>query len=202
MTTPDTPRESAGLRLALDLGPLLVFFLAYLASGKSIFIATGIFMAATVVAMVVSLVRTGRVTPLMLISGVMVVVFGGLTLLLHDKRFTMMKPTIYYLVAASLLFYGLFTGRPMLKAIFGQAYPGLSQQGWLLLSRNWALFFLCLAAANELVWRTQTESFWVSYKFVSIGFSVIFAIANMPMLKRHGLEVGTAHLEDEVPPQG
>lgn len=194
---------SGGLRLALDLGPLIIFFLAYYLAGKQVIVATGIFMAATAVAMMVSLIKTRRVSAMLLFSGVMVLGFGGLTLWLHDATFIKMKPTIYYLLVSGILFFGLLTNRPTLKLVLGQAYPGLSERGWVLLSRNWAIFFVLLAVSNELVWRTQTEGFWLGYKlWGALPATIIFAMANLPMLSRHGLNLDKAKVEDELPPQG
>ena len=194
---------SGGMRLALDLGPLLVFFVAYWLTSKNVFVATAIFMAATALAMLVSLVKTGRVSAMLLFSGLMVLGFGGLTLWLHDESFIKIKPTLYYLMVAGILFFGLLTGKPTLKVVLGHAYPGLSERGWAMLSRNWALFFLLLAASNEFVWRTTSTSFWLGYKlWGALPATIVFAISQLPMLARHGLNAEQAHIEDEVPPQG
>lgn len=197
------PEVSGGLRLALDLGPLLVFFVAYWLTGKNVFVATAIFMAATALAMAVSVLKTGRVSAMLLFSGLMVLGFGGLTLWLHDESFIKIKPTLYYLMVAGILFFGLWTGRPTLKVVLGNAYPGLSERGWALLSRNWALFFLVLAASNEIVWRTTSTSFWLGYKlWGALPATLLFAMSQLPMLSRHGLNADEAHIEDEMPPQG
>src|SRR5690242_8319186 len=146
-----------GAKLLIDLGPLLVFFLAnFLApvpQALRIFVATGAFMVAMVVAMVFSALRYHRISPLLWFSGVMVVVLGGLTIWLHDRTFIQMKPTIYYALVAGLLGFGLATGRPLLQQVLGSTYPGLDQQGWKKLTRNWAFFFAFMAALNEAVWR-------------------------------------------------
>jgi intracellular septation protein len=200
--TATTAREvSPGLRLALDLGPLLTFFAAYYFTSKNVFIATGIFMAATAVAMLVSVIKTGKVSAMLLFSGVMVLGFGGLTIWLHDDSFIKLKPTLYYLMVAGILLFGLWTGRPTLKVVLGHAYPGLSERGWTLLSRNWAIFFLVLAATNELIWRTTTTEFWLGYKlWGALPATIVFAIANLPMLNRHGLTLDKN--EVDIPPQG
>lgn len=195
-------REVSGwLRLALDLGPLLVFFSAYYLTDKNVFVATGIFMAATAVAMLVSRIKTGKVSAMLMFSGVMVLGFGGLTIWLHDESFIKIKPTLYYVMVASILLFGLWTGRPTLKLVLGHAYPGLSERGWALLSRNWAIFFLALAGSNELVWRTMSTEFWLGYKlWGALPATILFAIANLPMLNRHGLNLDKA--DPEIPPQG
>jgi len=192
---------SPGLRLALDLGPLVVFFAAYYFTSKNVFVATGIFMAATAVAMLVSVMKTGKVSAMLLFSGVMVLGFGGLTIWLHDESFIKIKPTLYYVMVAGILFFGLWSKRPTLKLVLGHAYPGLSERGWTLLSRNWAIFFLVLAASNELVWRTMSTEFWLGYKlWGALPATIIFALANLTMLNRHGLALDKT--EADIPPQG
>ena len=185
--------EPAGMsRLLIDIGPLLIFFLTnYLAPVPGplrIFAATGAFMAAMIAAMIYSQIRYRSISPLLLFSGFMVIVLGGLTIWLRNDTFIKMKPTVYYLLVAGILAFGLRTGRPLLKMVLGSAYPGLDARGWLLLTRNWALFFAFMATLNELVWRNSTTDFWVGFKlWGAIPLTFLFAAANVPMLLRHGL---------------
>jgi intracellular septation protein len=179
-------------KLLIDLGPLLVFFLVNFFAPVDplvkIFVATGAFMVAMVVAMIYSAVRFRTVSPLLWFSGVTVVILGGLTLWLHDETFIKMKPTLYYLLVAGLLAFGLMTGRPLLKLVLGSAYPGLDADGWRKLTRNWAWFFLGMAVLNELVWRNSTTNFWVGFKlWGAIPLTFLFAALNIPMLMKHGL---------------
>jgi intracellular septation protein len=186
-------------RLLIDLGPLLVFFAANALRG--IFTATAAFMAAIVVAIVVSLVRYRRVSPILWFSALMVLILGGLTLWLHKEWFIKIKPTIYYTMVATLLGFGLATGRNYLKMLLGAAYPGLSERGWQLLTRNWAIFFAVMAVLNELVWRTTTTSFWIGFKLWGfLPATFLFALANVPMLMRHGMELDRPAAEPPVPP--
>jgi len=183
---------SAGARLLIDLGPLLVFFLtngfAPVADQLRIFYATGAFMAAMFVAMIWSQLRYKHISPLLLFSGLMVLVLGGITIWLHDETFIKIKPTIYYALVAALLAFGLATGRPLLKAVLGSAYPGLDHQGWIKLTRNWAIFFAGMALLNEAVWRNSSTEFWIGFKiWGAIPLTFLFALANVPMLMRHGL---------------
>jgi len=181
---------TGGVRLLVDIGPLLVFFVVnFMVEGPAkIFIATGAFMAAMLAAMVFTQIRYGKISPLLLFSGVMVMVLGGITIWLHDETFIKVKPTVYYLLVAGLLAFGLRTGRNYLKVVLGSAYPGLSDTGWSRLTRNWAWFFVVMAALNEFVWRTTTTDFWVGYKlWGAIPLTFLFAAANVPMLLRHGL---------------
>ena len=118
----------------------------------------------------------------------MVVVLGGLTIWLHNETFIKVKPTIYYTLVAALLTFGLMTGRPLLKLVLGSAYPGLDEEGWRKLTRNWAIFFAVMALVNEAVWRNSSTDFWISFKlWGAIPATLLFAVANVPMLMRHGL---------------
>src|SRR5690606_17075903 len=157
-------------------------------SAMKIFVATGAFMAAMVAALVFAAIRYRYVSPLLLFSGVMVVVLGGLTIWLHNETFIKVKPTIYYLLVAALLGFGLATGRPLLKLVLGSAYPGLDEEGWRKLTRNWAIFCAAMAIVNEAVWRNATTDFWIAFKlWGAIPATLLFAVANVPMLMRHGL---------------
>jgi intracellular septation protein len=192
-------------RLMIDLGPLLVFFLvnflAPVPDMLKIFYATGAFMAAMIVAMMVSYLRYRHISPLLWFSGIMVVILGGVTIWLHNDVFIKMKPTVYYLFIASLLGFGLATGRNLLKMVLGAAYPGLSERGWQLLSRNWAIFFLVMAVVNEAVWRNTSTSFWIGFKLWGfLPATFLFAIANVPMLMKHGMQLEPGKDEPPVPP--
>jgi intracellular septation protein len=188
----------AGARLMIDLGPLVVFFAVNAWLG--IFAATGAFMAAITAAMLVSKIKYRHISPLLWFSAAMVLVLGGLTLWLHNETFIKIKPTIYYLLVASLLGFGLATRRNLLKMVLGTAYPGLSERGWQLLSRNWAIFFAVMAGVNEAVWRNSTTEFWIGFKLWGfLPATFLFAIANVPMLMRHGLQLEKKE-EPETPP--
>ncbi len=189
--------SSGGARLLIDIGPLIVFFaanfLAPVPGPAKIFVATGAFMIAMIAAMAVSQIKYGKISPLLWFSGVMVVVMGGVTLWLQDETFIKMKPTLYYVFVAALLAFGLLKGRPLLKMVLGSAYPGLDAEGWRKLTRNWALFFLAMALLNEAVWRNSSTDFWVGFKlWGAIPLTLLFAIANVPMLMRHGLAADEA----------
>jgi intracellular septation protein len=187
------PRQTGGgSQLLIDVGPLLVFFavnfLAPVPPALKIFVATGAFMAAMVAAMLYSALRFHRISPMLWFSGVLVVVMGGITLWLHDETFIKMKPTIYYVFVSALLTFGLIKDKPLLKRVLGSAYPGLDEEGWRKLTRNWAIFFVCLAVLNEAVWRNSSTSFWIGFKlWGAIPLTFLFAAANIPMLLRHGL---------------
>ncbi|MEO7814830.1 MAG: septation protein A [Sphingomicrobium sp.] len=191
MTAPATT-PSAGERLLVDVGPLLVFFLtnafAPVPGALKIFVATGAFMAAMIVAMIFSQLRYGKISPLLMFSGIVVLILGGLTIWLHNETFIKIKPTIYYALVSALLLFGLKTNRPFLKSVLGSAYPGLSDIGWRKLTRNWAMFFLVMALVNEAVWRNSTTNFWVGFKlWGALPATFLFAALNVPMMMRHGL---------------
>lgn len=198
-----TRRERGPLvGLALDLGPLVVFFVTNMLS-RNIFLSTLVFMVATAAAMLAARIFHGKVSPMLAISGVMVLIFGGLTLWLHSETFIKLKPTIYYVMVAAILFFGLLTNRPTLKVVLGAAYPGLSDRGWSLLSRNWAWFFLVLAIANEAVWRNSSTDFWLGYKlWGAMPATLAFALANIPLLMKHGLTMAATDDVPPIPPQG
>lgn len=191
---------ASGSQLLIDVGPLLVFFavnfFAPVPQMLKIFVATGAFMAAMVIAMIYSALRFGRISPMLWFSGVLVVLMGGVTIWLQDETFIKMKPTFYYLLVGAILGFGLFTGKPLLKRVLGSSYPGLDEEGWRKLTRNWALFFVFMAALNEVVWRNSSTDFWVGFKlWGAIPLTFLFALANIPMLLRHGLN------RDDAAPQ-
>jgi intracellular septation protein len=203
---PERPRPSVGAGLLLDYGPLLIFFvtnfLAPVPSLLRIFVATGVFMVAMIVSMLISQIRYRYISPMLWFSGIMVVIFGGLTLWLHDETFIKIKPTIYYATVSALLLFGLVTGRNLLKMMLGTAYPGLRERGWQILTRNWIVFFAFMAVANEAVWRNTTTDFWAASKlWLFIPATFIFIAAHLPMLLRHGLGDETPAEVPLAPPE-
>jgi len=191
MTSPRT--ASPWVRYAIEYGPLLVFFLAYklmpFGALISILVATGIFMVAIVLAMIAALALLKRIPPITWLSGILVVVMGGFTLYLRDPRFIQMKPTIIYLLLAVVLFVGLARRKPVLRWLFGDIFEGLSETGWLKLTRNWAAYFLFLAVANEILRASVSFDAWLTIKVWGVtALSILFAAANVPMLLRHGLD--------------
>ena len=171
------------VKLLIDLGPLLAFFVAYGRAG--IYWATGVLMLATLAALLASWRLLGRVTAVPLLTAVLVVVFGGLTFYLDDPSFIKLKPTIINLLFAGVLVVGLLTDRPLLKVLLGEAFR-LTEVGWRKLTVRWALFFFALAILNEVVWRNFSESAWVNFKvFGIVPLTILFALAQIPLLKRY-----------------
>ena len=189
---PDKKQRSSGWNIALDYGPLLVFFIAYKLAGSGLqgtLAATAAFMVAAAFSIAVGLAMFKRVSPMVWVSTALIVGFGAITLYLRDPVFIQMKPTAIYMLFAVMLFVGLMKRKPLLRWLFGPIFPGLSDDGWLKLSRNWAIFFLALAAANEIMRQALTFDTWLTLKVWGVtAVSFLFAIANVPMLLRHGLD--------------
>ena len=199
----DKPKTSPNLSLALDFGPLLVFFIAYKIYG--VIAGTAAFMVAITLAVIISKVKLGHVSPMTWLSAVLVLFFGGLTIYFHDQRFIQIKPTIIYSFFAILLLGGLMRGKALLKYLLQAAYEGLSEEGWRKLSRNWALFFIVMAVANEAMRAQLSFDTWLSVKVWGVTIaSIIFAAANIPMLMKHGLvvEKGDAAEAEKATAQG
>ncbi|WP_448577928.1 septation protein A [Thermaurantiacus sp.] len=192
MTSPPEARARRELtgwpKLAVDLGPLLIFFLAYYRF--DIFVATGAFMAAFVVAVAASWLVTRHVPAMTWFSGALVAIFGGLTLWLHDETFIKVKPTILFAMFGAILAFGALRGRNYLKMLLAQALPGLSEAGWSGLQMRWSIFFFALAALNEMFWRLFPTEIWVHFKvWGDTLLTFLFAILQFPYLKRHGLKL-------------
>jgi intracellular septation protein len=189
------------LKFALELGPLLVFFFAnargeQLAAsfpaladlGGPIFIATGLFMAATATALIVSWVLTRTLPMMPLVSGIVVFVFGALTLWLQDATFIKMKPTIVNTLFGAVLLGGLVFGRSLLGYVFESAFK-LDAEGWRKLTFRWGVFFLFLAVVNEVVWRNFSEATWVAFKVWGImPITIAFTLSQMPLIMRHSTD--------------
>jgi intracellular septation protein len=173
------------LKPTVDYGPLAVFFAAYLA--RDLLTATAALMAATVVALALSLLIARRIPWMPLATAIIVGVFGGLTLWFNDETFIKMKPTIIEALFSLILFGGLALGRPLLKPLMGAAWP-MDDTGWRRLTLRFAFFFAVIAVLNEIVWRTQSTDFWVAFKVFGImGLTLIYAIAQAPLMKRYAL---------------
>ncbi|KAA5604654.1 septation protein A [Roseospira marina] len=184
------PETGAGdgqwLKLVLEAGPLLVFFLSNAWFG--LIPGTAAFIVATAISLVASRVLMGRVPIMPLVGAVFVFVFGGLTVLLEDDLFIKIKPTIVNLLFAGLLTAGLMTGRHFLKLVFDGAFH-LTDRGWTLLTVRWIGFFLVLAALNEVVWRGFSSDTWVTFKvFGILPLTLVFSLAQVPLLMRHKVE--------------
>ena len=173
-------------KLATELGPLIVFFVAN--AKFNLFVATGAFMVAIVAAMIASYVVVRHVPMMAIVTAVIVLVFGTLTLVLHDETFIKVKPTIIYGLFAAILGGGLLFGRSFIAILFNQMF-NLTPKGWRILTMRWALFFLGMAVLNEVIWRTQSTDFWVAFKvFGAVPITMVFAISQMPVIKRYHLE--------------
>jgi intracellular septation protein len=191
--TADEPHRLNPLaKLALELGPLVLFFFANaysdrfgFAENRRIFAATGIFIVATLVALAIHYALVRKLPIMPLVSGVVVVVFGGLTLVLQDEVFIKLKPTIVNCMFGLALLWGYVFNKPLLQIVLDSVFE-LTDEGWRKLTLRWSLFFFVLAALNEIVWRTQTTDTWVSFKvFAIMPLTVVFALAQTPLLLRY-----------------
>lgn len=174
------------LKLVLDIGPLILFFAAN--SKFGIFAATAGFMVAVLIALAVSYVLTRHIEVMPIVTAIIVLIFGGLTLVLHDELFIKLKPTIIYLLFGGTLLGGLALGKPLLGMVFDQMFH-LTDEGWRKLTWRWVLFFFALAVLNEIVWRTQTTDFWVSFKlFGVVPLTFVFGALQMPLINKYSVE--------------
>jgi intracellular septation protein len=200
---PNDPRKkelNPFLKLALELGPLGVFFFGNAygdrlgaafpplgALGGRLFVGTALFIVATMIALTASLVLTRRLPIMPFVTGIVVLVFGGLTLWLQNDEFIKMKPTIVNALFGSALLGGLLFGRPLLGYVFDSVFK-LDDEGWRKLTFRWGVFFFALAVLNEIIWRTFSTDFWVSFKVFGImPLTVLFTLTQMPLIQRHAL---------------
>lgn len=173
-------------KLLVDLAPLVIFFIAYLFAG--IYWATGVLMVATVISMLVSKFVLGHVSATLIVTTVLVVGFGALTLWLNDPRFIKMKPTMVNVLFAVVLTGGLMMGRNFLQLLLGEAFH-LTETGWRKLTYRWIGFFLVLALLNEIVWRNFSETAWASFKvFGILPITIVFAMLQIGLIQRHSLD--------------
>jgi intracellular septation protein len=172
-------------KLAIELGPLIVFFAGNAIGG--IYAGTAAFMVATVISLAAARLLHRKIPIMLLVSGVIVLVFGGLTVFFRDDTFIKLKPTIVYSMFAGLLAAGLLLKKPVLEMLFGSAFT-LTEQGWRKLTIRWIVFFAAMAVVNELIWRNFTTDTWVSFKvFGFLPLTLLFAFVQVPLLQRYGL---------------
>jgi intracellular septation protein len=174
------------LKLALDIGPLVLFFIANARFG--IFAATGVFMAAVLIALAITYYMTRHIAVMPVVTAVVVLIFGGLTLVLHDELFIKLKPTIIYVLFGGVLLGGLLFDKVLLGTVLDSVFQ-LTDEGWRKLTWRWVFFFFALAVLNEIVWRTQTTDFWVNFKvFGVLPLTLLFGALQYPLLMKYGVE--------------
>jgi intracellular septation protein len=185
-TTQEPRSQHPLVRLAVELGPLLIFF--FVNARWGIYVGTGVFMAAIAVSFGVSLWIERRVPVMPFVTAVVVLVFGTLTLVLHDDLFIKLKPTIVNGLFAAVLTFGLLTRRNFLQIVLGTVLA-LDEAGWRKLTLRWALFFVVLAVINEIVWRNFSTDTWVSFKVFGImPLTLLFSLAQVPLLTKHQID--------------
>ncbi len=194
MAASEKPVPHPLFKLATELGPLVIFFAANAKFG--LFVATGAFMVAIVAAIAASYIVTKHVPLMAIVTAVIVLVFGGLTLFFHDELFIKIKPTIIYALFALTLGIGLLMGRSFIAIMFDQMF-NLTSEGWRLLTIRWMVFFAGMAVLNEIIWRTQSTDFWVSFKaFGVIPITAVFAMLQTSLIKRFSIEPATDEASD------
>jgi intracellular septation protein len=177
---------SGGLKFILEFGPLIAFFAAY--KFADIFTATAVIMVTTTVALAITWFITRKLSVMPIVTLVLIAVFGGLTLYLKDESFIKIKVTIINGLFAAILLGGWLFKKPLLKFVFGEAL-NLDPVGWMLMTRNWGLFFLAVAIANEIIWRNVSTDTWVTYKtFGILPLTFIFAFTQLPIMQKHMVE--------------
>lgn len=204
-------KPSGWLNVAIDYGPILVFFLVYRwskpdgdsPSGEIVAViqSTGAFIVAAIAALIFSKWKLGKVSPMLMLSTALIVGFGALTIWLRDERFIQLKPTIIYVFFAIALIGGWLRGKALLQTLLEAAFEGLDREGWLKLSRNWGVFFLVLAGLNEALryWLTFGDWLWAKL-WVFMPLSFLFTFTQIPMLLRHGLNTEGLKEEEANPP--
>ena len=174
------------IKLLADFGPLLIFFFIYFNNDNNLKIAIPPFIIATLIALAVVYFLEKRIPMVPLTGGILITLFGGLTLYFDNKVFFYMKPTIINLLFAGVLFFGkFFTKKPLLKIFFQSAFD-LKDEGWKQLNYRWIGFFIFVAILNEIVWRTQSEAFWVNFKVWGLlPISFVFAASQFPLINKY-----------------
>ncbi|HJO76064.1 MAG TPA: septation protein A [Pelagibacteraceae bacterium] len=177
------------IKLLTDFGPLLIFFVIYFNYDQNLMLAIPPFIIATLIALAVVYFLEKKIPMMPLMSGIIITLFGGLTLYFDNKIFFYMKPTIINLLFAGVLFFGkYFTRKPLLKIVFQNAL-NLEREGWEKLNYHWICFFIFVAVLNEIVWRTQSEAFWVHFKVWGlIPISFLFVASQVPLIKKYKIK--------------
>ncbi|MEP9375764.1 septation protein A [Aquabacter sp. CN5-332] len=194
---PAARKMSPGLKIALELGPLVLFFVGNSYGG--IYLATGLFMVATLLALGAMWVLARRIAVMPLISALVVMVFGTLTLVLQDDHFIKLKPTLVNALFGLALLGGLAFNKPLLPYVF-DGMMKLTDAGWRILTVRWGVFFLVMAVVNELVWRNFSTDTWVSFKtFGYLPLTILFAFAQAPLMAKHELKEPEGVTAPEAP---
>ena len=175
------------IKLFIDIGPLAVFFIYYKISGDLIEAILPL-MVATVFSVVISYILEKKIPIMPTLGAGIVIIFGGLTIIFDNKIFIFMKPTIINIIFAAILYGGIILKKPLLRYLLGSALR-LEDEGWAILTQRWIAFFIALAVLNEIVWRTMSEEFWVSFKvFGILPITFIFTMTQFPLIKKYQVE--------------
>jgi len=177
------------IKFLCDFGPLLIFFVIYYKSDHNLKIAIPPFVVATIISLIIIYILDKKIPMVPLVGGIIITLFGGLTLYFDNKIFFYMKPTIVNILFAAVLLFGkYFTQKPLLKLFFQNSLK-LQDNGWQYLTKRWIYFFIFMAIVNEIVWRTQSEVFWVNFKVWGLlPISFIFAAIQVPLINKYKIE--------------
>jgi len=177
------------IKFIADFGPLFIFFIIYFSNDNDLKLAIPPFIIATLISLAIVYFIEKKIPIMPLVSGVLITLFGGLTLYFNNKIFFYMKPTIINLLFAGALFFGkYFTKKPLLKKLF-QNTLNLEDQGWKKLSYRWICFFIFVAILNEIVWRTQSEVFWINFKVWGLlPITFLFTASQIPLINKYKLK--------------
>jgi intracellular septation protein len=173
------------MKQLFEFFPLIIFFVVYYKSDKDLYLSIAAVIVATLISLVALYLKERKISTMMLVSAVILVVFGGLSIFLKNDIFFKMKPTIINALFAIILIGSSFFNKPVLKMLLNSSMK-LTDQGWSLMNKMWSGFFIFLALVNEIVWRTQTTDVWVNFKVFGImGITIVFTIIQIPLLKKH-----------------
>jgi len=176
------------MKQLFEFFPLIIFFAVYYKSDKDLYLSIAAVIVATLISIVALYIKEKKVSTMMLVSAVILIVFGGLSIFLKNDIFFKMKPTIINALFAIILIGSTFFNKPVLKMLLNSSMK-LTDQGWSLMNKMWSGFFIFLALLNEVVWRTQTTDIWVNFKVFGImGITIVFTIIQIPLLKKHFID--------------
>ena len=172
------------VRIAVDYGAPIAFAVTFYGFGRDLILATGVLVAASLLALIVGFVLERRLAPMPLIAGGFALVFGGLTLIFHDPSFVKMKITFQNAAFAVALLGGLALNKNPLKALLGESLK-MADSAWRQLTLRYGLYFIAVAIANEVIRNTQSDAFWVNFRTALLPLAIVFSLSQTPFMMKH-----------------